>query len=42
MEGCIMSRQYNEYMESKFELFGEQYEIVEPNDLESLMKAIEV
>ena len=37
-----MSRQYNEYMESKFELFGEQYEIVEPNDLESLMKAIEV
>lgn len=36
-----MSRQYDEYMEGKFESCGEQYEIVEPTNIEELMKAFQ-
>ena len=37
-----MSRQFDEYMADKFEIHGEQYELVEPQNFEELLKAIEV
>ena len=36
-----MSRQYDEHMNGKFESRGEQYEIIEPTNIEDLMKAFE-
>lgn len=37
-----MSRQFDEYMEGKFEIYGEVYEIVEPENLNELIKAMQV
>lgn len=37
-----MSRQFDEYMADKFELYGEVYSLVEPSNFEELMKAIQV
>ena len=37
-----MSRQYDEYMEGKFEVYGELYELVEPDNFEELMKALQI
>lgn len=37
-----MSRQYNEYMEGKFEIYGETYELVEPSNFDELIKALEI
>lgn len=37
-----MSRQYNEAMEHRFEIFGEEYDLVEPRNLEDLAEAIRV
>jgi transcriptional regulator with XRE-family HTH domain len=37
-----MSRQFDEYMEGKFEICGEQYELVEPENVEELIKAMQV
>ena len=37
-----MSRQFDEYMEGKFELFGETYELVEPENFEELLQALRV
>lgn len=37
-----MSRKFNEAMEHRFELFGEEYELVEPTNLEELAEAIKV
>lgn len=37
-----MSRQFNDYMEGKFEVFGETYELVEPENFEELMQALRV
>lgn len=35
-----MSRQYNDAMEHRFEIYGEEYEVVEPTTLEELAEAI--
>ena len=37
-----MSRQFDEYMEGKFEVLGETYEVVEPENFEELMQALHV
>ena len=37
-----MSRQFDEYMEEKFEVLGETYEVVEPENFEELMQALHV
>ena len=37
-----MSRQYNDYMCDRFEIFGEEYEIIEPKNFEELLRALEV
>lgn len=37
-----MSRQFDEYMEGKFEVLGETYEVVEPENFEELMQALRV
>lgn len=37
-----MSHQFNDYMEGKFEVFGETYELVEPDNFEELMQALRV
>lgn len=37
-----MSRQYDEYMTNRFELFGEEYELVEPTSLEELVEALRI
>lgn len=37
-----MSRQFDEYMEDKFEIYGELHSLIEPNNFEELMKAIQV
>ena len=37
-----MSRQYNEAMEHRFEIYGEEYDLVEPTNLEELAEAIRV
>ena len=37
-----MSRQFDESMVGKFELFGETYELVEPHNFEELMQALRV
>lgn len=37
-----MSRQYDEYMDNRFELFGEEYELVEPTNLEELVEALRI
>lgn len=37
-----MSRQFDEYMADKFELYGEQHSLVEPDNFEELMSAIRV
>lgn len=37
-----MSRQYDEYMANRFELFGEEYELVEPTNLEELVEALRI
>lgn len=36
-----MSRQYDEYMEGRFEIYGTEYSIVEPSNFNELMKAME-
>ena len=37
-----MSRQFNEYMEGRFDLYGEEYELVEPDSVEELESAVKV
>jgi hypothetical protein len=37
-----MSRQFDEYMADKFELYGETHSMIEPSNFEELMKAIQV
>lgn len=37
-----MSRQYDEYMSNKFELYGDEYSLVEPESFDELMKAIKI
>lgn len=37
-----MSRQFDEAMSNKFELYGEIYDLMEPSNFEELMKAIQV
>lgn len=37
-----MSRRFDDYMDDKFELYGEQHSLIEPDGPESLMKAIQV
>lgn len=37
-----MSRQYDEYMEGRFDLYGTEYKLVEPENIEELMQAFEV
>lgn len=37
-----MSRQYDEYMEGKIDINGELYSLIEPTNLDELMKAYEV
>ena len=37
-----MSRQFNEYMEHRFELFGEEYELIDPTNLEELVAALHI
>lgn len=37
-----MSRQFDEYMKGKFELFGETYELIEPDNFEELLQALRV
>jgi len=37
-----MSRQYNEKMENRFELYGDEYELVYPTNLEELVEAIRI
>lgn len=40
--GGSMSRQFDEYMGGKFDLYGTEYELVEPVTVEELVKALEV
>ena len=37
-----MSRQYDEHMTNRFELFGEEYELIEPTNLEELIEALRI
>lgn len=37
-----MFRQYDEYMEGRFDLYGMEYKLVEPENIEELMQAFEV
>lgn len=37
-----MSRQYEEYKEGKFKIYGEEREIIEPSNLKELMAAIQI
>lgn len=37
-----MSRQFDEYMADKFEIYGELYSLVEPENAKELMEAIEI
>jgi len=37
-----MSRQFDEHMANRFELFGEMYEMVEPTDFEELLEALRI
>ena len=37
-----MSRQYDEKMENRFELYGDEYELVDPTNLEELVEAIHI
>jgi len=37
-----MSRQYDDFMEGKFELYDETHELIDPNSFDELMKAFEV
>ena len=37
-----MSRQFDEHMEGKFEVLGETYEVVEPENFEELLQALHV
>lgn len=37
-----MSRQYDEYMKSRFDLYGTEYKLVEPENAEELVRALEV
>lgn len=37
-----MSRQFDDYMDNKFELYGEMYELVEPENFEELMEAYQI
>lgn len=37
-----MSRQFNEYMEDHFDLYGTEYKIIEPGNLTELMQALKV
>lgn len=37
-----MSRQFDEYMTNRFELFGEEYELIEPTDLETLVESYRI
>ena len=37
-----MSRQYDAYMEGRFEIYGTEYSVVEPSNFGELMKAMEV
>lgn len=37
-----MSRQYDQYMEGKFEIYGEQYQIISPSNFDELMQAFQV
>lgn len=37
-----MSRQFDEYMEGRFDLYGEEYTLIEPGNADELVKALEV
>ena len=37
-----MSRQFDEYMADKFEIYGELYSLVEPENTKELMEALEI
>lgn len=37
-----MSRQFDEYMEDKFEIYGEVYSLVEPESIKELINALEI
>lgn len=37
-----MSRQFDEYMEDKFEIYGELFSLVEPESIEDLMEALKI
>lgn len=37
-----MSRQFDEYMEGRFEIYGEEYRIVEPENLKELIEALQI
>ena len=37
-----MSRRYDEYTDGKFEIYGEMYELIEPENFEGLLKALKV
>lgn len=37
-----MSRQFDEYMEGRFDLYGEEYSLIEPDNADDLVKAFEV
>ena len=37
-----MSRQYDEAMEGRFDLYGEEYRLIEPENIDELMQALEV
>lgn len=37
-----MSRQFDEYMEDKFEIYGELYSLIEPENIKELMDALEI
>lgn len=37
-----MSRRFDEYMEGRFEIYGEEYRIIEPENFKELMEALQV
>ena len=37
-----MSRQFDEYVEGRFDLYGEEYSLIEPDNADELVKALEV
>ena len=37
-----MSRQFDEAMEGRFDLYGKEYRLIEPENIEELMQALEV